>query len=203
MGWAKSESEPDCSFWMRMPRVEKTAGPRRRPFSKRKTATSSGLARGLQDDGAELAEGTHEFAGERADGFDLLDLRVESGGGLEFELGGGLVALGAETTRRLSPRVARKLSTAADSSRSARRCSPGSRGRGTSSSRSRRSRGGWGWGREIVCAAAQEEELEGLVGKALGGGAGGKGAVGPIGFALAGAVGDGDARIGVAAEDSG
>jgi hypothetical protein len=30
-GCAKSELEPDCSFWMRMPRVEKSAGPRSRP----------------------------------------------------------------------------------------------------------------------------------------------------------------------------
>ena len=57
-----------------------------------------------------------------------------------------------------------------------------------------------GIGVEVVGAAAEQEELEGFVGEALGGGAGLKRPVGPIGFALAGTIGDGDARVGVAAE---
>jgi hypothetical protein len=75
-----------------------------------------GIGGGLQDDGAQLAEGTDQLGGEGADGFDALDLGVERRGGLEFEVGGGLVALGADVTRRLSPRVARNCSTALDSS---------------------------------------------------------------------------------------
>src|SRR6202041_2114216 len=42
--------------------------------------------------------------------------------------------------------------------------------------------------------------LEGLVGEALGGGAGGERTVGPVGFALAGAMSDCDARVGIGAE---
>jgi hypothetical protein len=57
-----------------------------------------------------------------------------------------------------------------------------------------------GIGVQVVGAAAEQEELEGFVGEAFGGGAGLEGTVGPVGFALAGAVGDGDAGVGVGAE---
>ena len=55
-------------------------------------------------------------------------------------------------------------------------------------------------GIEIVGAAAQQEQLQRLFGKALGRRARGKRPIGPVGFALAGPVGDDDARIGIAAQ---
>ena len=198
-GCAKSDVEPDCSFWIRMPSVEKAAGPRRRPFSKRNTATSPGFAEACRMMARSRLKGRTIRRRESAP-FHALHLRMERSGRFEFEIGRGLVALGAERDQAaFAARGEKFLDSGGLFARSARRCSPCSRARGTSSSRSRRSRDSLGRD-EIEGAAAQQKELERFFGVALGGCARREWPVCPIGFALAGPVGDRDARVGIAAE---
>jgi hypothetical protein len=164
-----------------MPMVENGCGPRRMPPSYRKT---------------------DDFRSEGADGFDALNLGVKGGGGFEFEIDGGLVALGAEGNETAVAAGGEKafdgggffgvsLVGAALIARGEAHFHLGVDTAGMG-----------GVGIEVVAAAAKQEELEGFIGKALGGGAGGKRAVSPVGFTLAGAVGDGDAGIGVGAEEA-
>jgi hypothetical protein len=57
-----------------------------------------------------------------------------------------------------------------------------------------------GVGVQVVGAAAQQEQLERLLGKAFGRRARRKRPVSPVGLALARAMGDGNARVGVPAQ---
>ncbi len=183
-----------------MPRVENAAGPRSRPSSKRKTATSSGLAGGLQNDRAQLAERTDQFRSKRADGFDALHLRMKRGGGFKLEVRGGLVALRLENHEAALAAGGQKAFDGGGFFGIALVGAALVAGREAHLHLGIDAAGMAGIGIEIVGAAAQQKKLESLVGIALGGGARRERAVRPVGFALAGAVGDGDARIGIAAE---
>ena len=91
-------------------------GPAQAAVFKEKGGDFVRICRGLQDDGAELTQGSDELGGEGADGFDALDLCVKGGGGFEGELSRGLVALGAESDKTALAARGEKASTAADSS---------------------------------------------------------------------------------------
>jgi hypothetical protein len=160
------------------------------------------MGRGLQNDSVQLAERADEFGGERADGFNAQDLRMESRGGLKFKIGGGIIALGSEND---------KTAVAAGGQKALDRRSFFAVALVGAAFVTRRQAhfhlgvdaAGVAWiGREIVGAAAKEEELEGLLSVAFSGRVRRKGAVGPIGFALAGAMRYGDARVGITAQEA-
>ena len=124
MGCAKSDVEPDRSFWILMPSVENAAGPRSSPFSNRNTATSSGSASGLQEDGTQATQRTDDLGGKGAYCLNPLHLSVKRGGGDSIQIGRCLITACAEgdqlavAARRESSGQLRPLP------RSARHCSP-------------------------------------------------------------------------------
>ena len=156
----------------------------------------------MQDHRAKLVEGAHKFRCKGAHALNALDLGVQRGGGLEFEAGRGLVALGAENDKAaLAARGQKAFHCRGFFAVALVRTAPVTGGKahlhlGVHAS------GVAGIGVEIVGAAAQQEELERLFSKALGRRPRLEWPVGPLALALAGAVGNGDARIWIAAQEA-
>ena len=96
MGCAKSEVDPDCSFWILMPTVEKRRRPAQTAVLKKENGHFVKFCGGLENDGAQTAERANEFGGQGVHGFNTLHLRMQRGSGFEGQLRRGLVALGAE-----------------------------------------------------------------------------------------------------------
>src|ERR1700678_2964806 len=135
--------------------------------------------RGLEDDGAELAQRADQFGGQGSHGFDALNLGMKLRGGFEFEIGGGLVALAAQHDQAAFAARRKKLLNSLGFLPVTRVAAALVAGGEAHLHLGVDTAGMGGVGIKIVGAAAEEKKLEGLVREALGGGAGGERTVGP------------------------
>ena len=170
-----------------MPSVENAAGPRSRPLSKRKTATSSGFADACRITARSSLMRLHQFGRQRAHGLDALHLRMQIAAAVSNSSSAeawsrsraqhdqpALAARGQKTLDRRSLFGIALVRAALVAGREAHLHL------GVDAAGMARI------GIEIVGAAAQQKELQSLFGKALGRRARSERPVGPVGFALAG-----------------
>src|ERR1700761_798755 len=140
-----------------------------------------------------------KFRSQASDSFDLFQLGVQLGGGLEFKLLGGCVALLADV-HEIAFTVSGEEATDGFGFFAVAGVGAGLLAGGEAHLHLAVDAAGMGGvGVQVFFAAAEKEELQQLVGIAFGGGAGGKWTEGPLRIFCAGLVGYGEARVSVAA----
>ncbi len=199
-GCANSEVEPDCSFWILIPRVEKGSRPAQAAALKKKYGDFIGVRAGLKNDGAKFAERADKLGGECVHGFNALHVSVKLGGGFKGEIGRSLIALSAQSDE---PAFAARREKAFDSRRFLSVALVRAALEAGREAHLHLGINAAGIARvwiQFKCAAAQQKQLEHLFCVALGGGARRERSVRPVSFAQAGPIRDCNSRIRIAAE---